>query len=199
MRRFSRPLLAVLLAALGLAAAAPAPAAELRVHYRALEKMMKAKGFDEEGRFYPQPALASKCRYAYFRDPVVSSAKGRLLVTVQFHTMLGIDLGGICRGAADSFPAVISGVPVYRDGELRLDRVRVDTEGRGYGEAVKPLIDSLLAEGIKFPLRQRIEESSQIVREETGAVMTVPKLEIGEVVLGEHEMRVEFDFRIVFR
>ena len=182
-----------------LPAAAPTAAAEIRVHYRALEKLMVAKGFDEEGRFYPQPALTSKCRYAYFRDPVVGAAQGRLRVTVSFHTMLGIDLGGSCRGAADAFPVVISGVPVYRDGELRLDQVRVDTEGRGYGGAVKPLVDSLLKEGLKFPLQQRLEEWSRIVWEETGTRMSVPKLEIGEIRLGENELAVEFDFRVDLR
>lgn len=196
----SRPLrLGVLSLLLLLPAAAPSPAAELRVGYRALEKLMVAKGFDEEGRFYPQPALASKCRYAYFRDPVVGAAQGRLLVTVSFHTMLGIDLGGGCRGAADAFPAVISGVPVYRDGELRLDQVRVDTEGRGYGEAVRPLVDSLLKQGLKFPLRERIEESSRLVWEATGARMSVPTLEIGEIRLGEDELAVHFDFRVDLR
>ncbi|MDX1502458.1 MAG: hypothetical protein R3325_08835 [Thermoanaerobaculia bacterium] len=186
------PLLALLLAA-------PAPAAELRVHYRALEKMMLAKAFDAEGRLYLQPALTSKCRYVYISDPVVGAADGRLLVQVRFHTLLGVEFAGQCRGAGDSFPAVISGVPVYRDGELRLDAVRVDTEGRAYGEAVKPMVDSLLSERLIFPLKQRIEESSEIVWQETGARMSVPRLEIGEIQLGEYEMRVEFDFRIVFR
>lgn len=178
-RRLRR--LAVVAIGLGVSAAA-APGAELQVGYRAIERLLEHRLFKEDGRHYLQGAPGDECR-SYLEDPEVSRYGDRLKIRMRFDGMVGMEIAGRCRGLGDAFHASLTGRPVYEEGEIRLADVEVETEGRGYGNLLRPFLTVVLPRALSFPLVERINEASTELREQMGLQLDVPRLEVQPIRL----------------
>src|SRR5438874_661580 len=104
--------------ALVLTLIAPAFPADLEIRYSALERMVAAQMFTQEGRRYVKGNKAAKCQYAYLEAPKLSAAGDRLEVRARFSGSSAMDLFSRCVGMGDSFDLTITAVPVPRKGAI---------------------------------------------------------------------------------
>jgi len=110
-----------------IACAAPAFPADLEIRYSALERMIAAQMFTQEGRRYVRGNQAAKCQYAYLEAPKLSSAGERLQVAARFSGRSAMDLFSRCVGMGDSFELTITAVPVPRKGAIAFQDSQVST------------------------------------------------------------------------
>src|SRR5512143_4017862 len=92
--------------------------ADLEIRYSALERMVAAQMFTEEGRRYVKGNQAAKCQYAYLEAPKLSATGERLRVAARFSGRSAMDLFNRCMGMGDSFTVNITAVPVPRKGAI---------------------------------------------------------------------------------
>jgi hypothetical protein len=112
--------------------AAPAFSADLEIRYSALERMVAAQMFTQEGRRYVRGNQAAKCQYAYLEAPKLSAANGRLQVTARFSGSSALDLFSRCVGMGDSFNLTVTALPVPRKGAIGFEDAQVSTPKDSY-------------------------------------------------------------------
>ena len=112
--------------------AAPALPADLEIRYSALERMVAAQMFTQEGRRYMRGSQAAKCQYAYLEAPRLSAANDRLQVNARFSGSSALDLFSRCVGMGDSFALTITAVPVPRKGAIAFQDTQVSTPKDSY-------------------------------------------------------------------
>src|ERR1051326_4283568 len=105
--------------------AAPALPADLEIRYSALERMVAAQMFTQEGRRYMRGSQTAKCQYAYLEAPKLSAANSRLQVNARFSGSSALDLFNRCVGMGDSFALTITAVPVPRKGSIGFEDTQV--------------------------------------------------------------------------
>jgi len=115
-----------------LALAAQAFPADLEIRYSALERMVAAQMFTQEGRRYVKGSQAQKCQYAYLEAPKLSAVGDRLQVAARFSGRSAMDLFNRCMGMGDSFTVNISAVPVPRKGAIAFQDTQVSTAKDSY-------------------------------------------------------------------
>jgi hypothetical protein len=106
--------------------------ADLEIRYSALERMVAAQMFTQEGRRYVRGNKAAKCQYAYLEAPKLSAAGERLKVTARFSGSSAMDLFSRCVGMGDSFDVDITAVPVPRKGAIAFQDTQVSTAKDSY-------------------------------------------------------------------
>lgn len=112
--------------------AAQAFSADLEIRYSALERMVAAQMFTQEGRRYMRGNQATKCQYAYLEAPKLSPAGGRLQVAARFSGRSALDMFSRCVGMGDSFDLTITAVPVPRQGSIAFQDAQVSTPKNSY-------------------------------------------------------------------
>src|SRR6185369_5013323 len=118
--------------ALLIAFAARAFSADLEIRYSALERMVAAQMFTEEGRRYVKGSQAAKCQYAYLEAPKLSATCERLRVAARFSGRSARDLFSRCVGMGDSFDLTLTAVPVPRKGAIAFQDTQVSTPKDSY-------------------------------------------------------------------
>ena len=163
--------------------------------YGAIERLLEHRVFRENRRYYLQGAPGDQCR-SYLENPQVSRQGQRLKVRMWFDSRVGVEIAGSCRGFGDAFHASLVGRPVYEDGEIRLAEVEVETEERGYGDLLRPVLTEVLTRALSFPLALRIAEASATLREQMGMELDVARLELQPIRLTAAELVVPLDFTV---
>ena len=115
-----------------IASASQALPADLEIRYSALERMIAAQMFTQEGRRYVRGSQAAKCQYAYLEAPKLSAAGERLQVAARFSGRSAMDLFSRCVGMGDSFDLNITAVPVPRRGAITFQDTQVSTPKDSY-------------------------------------------------------------------
>ena len=115
-----------------IALAASAFPADLEIRYSALERMVAAQMFTQEGRRYVRGSQAAKCQYAYLEAPKLSAANGRLQVNARFSGSSALDLFSRCVGMGDSFNLTVTALPVPRKGSIGFEDAQVSTPKDSY-------------------------------------------------------------------
>ena len=105
-----------------------ARAAELEIHYTAIQKILAREVFTQDGRRYVRGSPAAKCSFAYLEHPELHGDNGRLSLKARFTGRSALDVLGRCIGLGDSFDVYITAVPYYHNQSIGLKDVRV--EGR---------------------------------------------------------------------
>jgi len=105
-----------------------ARAAELRIYYTAIQKVLAREVFTQDGRRYVRGSRADKCNFAYLEHPELRGDNGRLSLKARFTGRSALDVFGRCIGLGDSFDVYITAVPYYHNQSIGLQDVRV--EGR---------------------------------------------------------------------
>lgn len=116
--------------ALSVVLAAPAPAAEIRITYPAVRKMMADQVFTVEGKKYVRGDKSTRCDYAYLENPQVGEWNGQLIIKARFSGRKAWDVFGRCVGVGDAFDLTIAATPLVKRGVLVLADVKVDTGGK---------------------------------------------------------------------
>jgi len=112
--------------------AAAAFPADLEIRYSALERIVAAQMFTEEGRRYVKGNQGARCQYAYLEAPKLSATGERLRVAAKFSGRSAMDLFSRCVGMGDSFDLTLTAVPVPRKGAIAFQDTQVSTPKDSY-------------------------------------------------------------------
>lgn len=115
-----------------MAFASQAFSADLEIRYSALERMVAAQMFTQEGRRYVRGNQAAKCQFAYLEAPKLSALGDRLQVAARFSGRSAMDLFSRCVGMGDSFNVTITAIPVPRKGAIAFQDTQVSTPKDSY-------------------------------------------------------------------
>jgi hypothetical protein len=125
-------------AALLLMLAVPVLAADLRISFPALERLLGQEVFSQEGRRYFRGSAKQKCDFAYLEQPHISSKDGRLVIRARFSGRSAVDVFGRCIGLGDAFDLTMTGTPAFDRGALTIKSVGVEvSEDTFYTRRVK--------------------------------------------------------------
>jgi len=110
----------------------PAFPADLEIRYSALERMVAAQMFTQEGRRYVRGSQAEKCQYAYLEAPKLSASGDRLQVAARFSGRSAMNMFSRCVGVGDSFNLTVTALPVPRKGAIAFQDTQVATPKDSY-------------------------------------------------------------------
>jgi hypothetical protein len=162
-----------------------ARAVELHVQFGALERLLAEQVFTQEGRRYVRGDKANKCNFAYLEKPQVQGKDGRLLIRAKFTGRSSLNMFGQCVGLGDAFNVLILARPDYKDGNLRLQDVKVSSDGKSgyYIRRVCEAMETSLAHDFRYPIeseaRKTLEDtSSQPAYKREVRGFTVPEIRV---------------------
>lgn len=141
------------------ALALPVQASEIALSYAAVERGIWATLLTDQGRHYFEGGPRDDCRYAFVQDPKVRAEGERLAVSFVFSGRAGTTIAGRCVGPGETLDIVVSGVPAYANGVLRLADVRVSAPGSSYFRLVAPVIQAGFERGLAYQLRSDVERA----------------------------------------
>jgi hypothetical protein len=138
-------------------------AAELRIQYSAIGKVLAQQVFTQEGRKYVRGTREQRCNFAYLEHPEISGSNGRLTIRAHFTGRSARNFFGKCVGLGDSFDVQIGAVPYYHDGVIGLKDVRVDSVNKD-GVYIR-LVRSALAYSLAAEFGYRVLDDAKKVLE----------------------------------
>ena len=149
---------------------AGARAAELEIHYTAIQKILAQEVFTQDGRRYVHGSPAAKCSFAYLEHPELHGDNGRLSLKARFTGRSAVGVFGRCIGLGDSFDVYITAVPDYHNQSIGLKDVRV--EGRAprgeprTGYYVRRVC-AALGESLRKQFEYRVGDQARRILEQT--------------------------------
>jgi hypothetical protein len=134
--------------------ASSARAVELHIRFDALERMLTEQVFTQEGRRYVKGGKNTRCNFAYLEKPQVHGENGKLFIRAKFSGQTSLNMLGQCVGLGDAFDVLIAATPQYRDGDLRLQEVKVASDHKTgyYIRRVCSALETSLARDFRYPL-----------------------------------------------
>ena len=147
-----------------------ARAAQLEIHYTAVQKILSQEVFTQEGRRYVHGSAAAKCSFAYLEHPELRGDNGRLTLKAHFTGRSALDVFGRCIGLGDSFDVYITAVPYYHHQSIGLKDVRV--EGRAPRGELRTgyyvrRVCAALGDSLRKQFEYRVAEQAKRVLEQT--------------------------------
>jgi len=139
-------------------------ALDLEIEYPALERILGQQLFTQDGRKYVRGAPSKRCNYAYLEHPKIGSDNGRLRVQARFSGRAAADLLGHCLGLGDDFDVLILAVPVYREGKIAFQDVKVESPGHDgfYIRRVKAALRETLAREFRYSI---LDDARKVLEE----------------------------------
>jgi hypothetical protein len=150
-------------AALLLALAANARAVEVHLQFGALERMLSEQVFTQDGRRYVHGSKDNKCNFAYLEKPQVRGENGRLRMKARFSGRTALNLAGQCVGVGDAFDVIILALPIYKNGFVGLQEVKVTSDGKT-GYYIRRVCDAMEA-SLSRDFKYALERDAQILLE----------------------------------
>lgn len=120
-------------AALGLwLGAAHAWAAEIKIAFSTLERLIAEQAFTDDGRRYVKGGRSAKCSFAYLEKPRMSGRDGRLVIQARFTGRSALNMLGQCVGLGDAFDLTVYSVPSYANNQVALKDIVIETPRNSY-------------------------------------------------------------------
>jgi len=181
--------------------AMPSFAAELELKFAAMERIVAAQLFTQDGRHYVRGNKSNRCQFAYLETPHIDSESGRLRVRARFSGRSALNVLGQCVGLGDSFDLTLTAVPIARNGAIALKDVNVSTPRESYYiRRVRAALVQSISKDFKIEIRdqarQLFESSapvSGLYRQELAA------FDLGEVRVAPDALILVFEFRLVVK
>jgi hypothetical protein len=107
-------------------------AAEIELRFGALERIIAAQLFTQDGRHYVRGSRTTHCQFAYLEAPHIDSDHGQLRVRARFSGRSALDVMNRCIGLGDSFDLTVTATPVPHNGAIILRDVKVTTPRDSY-------------------------------------------------------------------
>jgi hypothetical protein len=161
-----------------------ARAAEVEIHYTAIQKILAQEVFTQDGRRYVKGSPANKCSFAFLEHPELHGDNGRLSLKAHFSGRSALDVFGKCIGLGDSFDVYITAVPYYHSQSIGLKDVKVEARATGYyvrkvcaalGDSLRKQFDYRVADQAKRLLEQT---APQAVYRQEMVDFSVPRIQV---------------------
>jgi hypothetical protein len=183
-----------------------ARAADLEIHYSAIQKILAQEVFTQDGRRYVHGSPAAKCSFAYLEHPELRGDNGRLSLKARFTGRSALDVFGRCIGLGDSFDVYITAAPYYRNQSIGLRDVRVEgraPEGKPRSGYYVRRVCAALGESLRKQFEYRVGDQARRILEQTAPAaayrqelldFTVPRIQVTPDAL-----IVTVDFRLAVK
>ena len=188
-------------AAIFLALAANAGAVEVHLQFGALERLLSEQVFTQDGRRYVRGNKDNKCNFAYLEKPQVRGEKGRLRMKARFSGRSSLNFAGQCVGLGDAFDVIILALPIYKNGFIGLQEVKVTSDGKTgyYIRRVCAAMEASLARDFKYAL----ERDAQILLENNTAQPNykreVRRFQVPEIRVTDDALVLQVDFELTIK
>lgn len=187
--------------AIVLALAAPAFAAELELKFAALERIVAAQLFTQDGRHYVRGNKSNRCQFAYLEAPRIDSDQGRLRVRARFSGRSALDVLNRCIGLGDSFELTLTATPVPRNGAIALKDVNISTPRDSYYiRRVRTALVQSIAKDFKIEVR---DQAKKIIEANAppGALFEeeLSAFDLGDIRVAADALILVFEFRLVVK
>ena len=178
-----------------------AGAVDLRIQFGALERMLTEQAFTQEGRRYVHGSKANKCNFAYLEKPRVRGEGGRLRMQARFTGRSALNVVGQCVGLGDAFDVAILAVPVYRNGTLALQDVKVTSPGKTgyYIRRVCEALQASLARDFQYPLDGVARELLESARGPDGYQREVRRFSVPAIRVSDDALVLQVDFELTVK
>lgn len=156
--------------------------------------MLAQQVFSEEGRRYVRGDKSNRCNFAYLESPKLENDGGRLRIRARFTGRSSLNVLGQCVGLGDAFVVVVTGRPVYKDGQLRLHDVAAASGDKTgfYIRRVCAALAGSLEKDFKYPL----EAEAKRLLEEGGRELRGFKVPDVRVTADALVLAVDFELRV---
>jgi hypothetical protein len=175
---------------------APASASELVIGRDAVQSLVLATIFKDQGKWY----FAKGTCYAYLERPRIALAGGRLIIYGHLSSRVGLEVGTSCVGTDFASDVQISGRFVGAGSQITLDDIRIDSVK---DESTRQALDLLqtaagtsLPRAVKIDLLQLLEPATV---PGTAIKVTVTGLDIGQVTTQPDRVKVDFEMKLSAR
>ena len=178
-----------------------ASAVELHIQFGALERMLTEQVFTQEGRRYVHGSKGAKCNFAYLEKPQVRGDNGLLRIKARFTGRSALNVVGQCVGLGDAFDVVVTAVPIYRDGALGLQQVKVTSEGKTgyYIRRVCEAMQASLTRDFKYPLEEQARRMLEDPVAQPGYKREVRKLSVPDIRVSSDALVLQVDFELTVK
>ncbi len=178
-----------------------AAAVELHIQFGALERMLTEQVFSQEGRRYVRGSKTDKCNFAYLEKPQVRGEGGRLRMKARFTGRSALNVVGQCVGLGDAFDVVIAAVPVYKNGALGLQEVKVTSEGKSgyYIRRVCEAMQTSLAKEFKYPLEAEARKMLEEGGAQPGYKREVRRFTVPDIRVTDDALVLQVDFELTVK
>jgi hypothetical protein len=183
-------------------------AAELELRFAALERIVAAQLFTQDGRHYVRGSRTTRCQFAYLETPHIDSDQGRLRVQARFSGRSALDLMGRCVGLGDSFDLSITGTPAPRNGAMVLRDVKVSTPRESYYiRRVRAALSQSISKDFKIEVRDQArrlleqpdETSPDAVAKDALYKRELAAFDLGEIRVTPDALVLVIEFRLVVK
>jgi hypothetical protein len=183
------------------ALAANAAAVELHVQFGALERMLSEQVFTQEGRRYVHGSKDTKCNFAYLEKPQVRGENGRLRMTARFSGRSALNFAGQCVGLGDAFDVVILALPIYRNGAIGVQDVKVSSNGKTgyYIRRVCSAMESSLAHEFRYALEHDARAMLENPAVQPNYQREVRRFSVGEIRVTDDALVLPIDFELTVK
>jgi hypothetical protein len=177
-----------------------ARAADIEIHYSAIQKILAQEVFTQDGKRYVRGSAAAKCSFAYLEHPELRGENGMLILKAHFTGRSALDVLGRCIGLGDSFDVYVTALPYYRNQSIGLKDVKVEARATGYyvrkvcaalGDSLRKQFEYRVGDQAKKLLEQT---APQAVYRQEMLDFTVPRIQVMPDAL-----LVTVDFRLAVK
>lgn len=176
--------------------ASPGAASELTISREAVQALVIATVFNDQGKWY----LAKGTCYAYLERPRVSLAGGRLVIDGHLSSRVGLDVGNSCVGTEFASEVRMSGRLVAAGSQITLNDIRIDNVKDDSTRQALDLIQS--AAGASMPRAVNID-LLQLIKPTVVPGMpvrvAVTGVQIEAVTTQPDKVTVDFEMKIAAR
>lgn len=189
---FSIRFLAAILFATSLAAA------EVHIRFTALERLIAAQMFTDEGRKYVRGNREAKCNYAWLENPRISGENGKLIIRAKFTGRTALDLFGRCVGMGDSFSVRIAATPFYSNGSIGFKDVTAVPENKSgfYAGRVSASMGSSLSREFRYSLATEAKRALEDPGAQPGYPRQLQRFDVPEIRVTGDSLVLTVDFAI---
>ncbi len=174
---------------------------ELRIHASAIQKILETEVFKENGRYYLFGDASTPCMSAFLSDPVVSMGAGRLRIKTHFYGAIGREIGESCVGLSEDFDALMTGIPVFRQGALTIDSIEVTglSGNPKFDEYVVTFLKQELPGMIEYKLKEEIQKLLIENRDKTPFRIDLLNIDIPKIQVLENQITLLVDLGLEIR
>jgi len=178
-----------------------AGAVELHLQFAALERMLAEQVFTQEGRRYVRGTKKSKCNFAYLEKPQVRGDGGRLRMKARFSGRSALNFAGQCVGLGDAFDVVILALPVYKNGAIGLQEVKVTSEGKTgyYIRRVCSAMEASLARDFRYGLEREAQLLLENPSMQPNYRREVRRFNVGDIRVTNDALVMQVDFELTVK
>ena len=175
-------------------ATAAAHGAEIVLEQSAVQKLVVASLFKDNGRYYIQRGACS----AYLDNPAVTLTGGRVVIRSRLIARVGMDFGDSCAGVDLASWTTVSGEPSAQGTTVRLANIRIEDVGDANTRIV---LNAGLVPTLPGAIELDVLKGVRAMLQGAGGQLQVEvqALNIESVRVADNKLSVRFDFKVAGR